>query len=120
MRFVLYDDETVEPITVVSVPGVGDRDIERLGRRLILAPVPCAQLTLRDGGGPEPEKLSFVEVRFEQFARRGFLVWMAFTRQVELAMLIEPDFLPGQRAEVGRLRQRADSIADLFRYALSR
>ena len=27
MRFVIFDDETMEPITVVNLPGIAERDI---------------------------------------------------------------------------------------------
>jgi len=114
MRFVIYDDETVEPITVVSVPGLGDRDIERMGRWLVLAPMPTIVSMIDRGEEPRRPGNDIVCVRFEKFRRRDVWVWMAFTKQADIAMLLEPDFLPGQRGEVNRLRDRAASLDRLF------
>jgi hypothetical protein len=118
MRFVIYDDETVEPITVVDLPGFGERDIERLGCRILLSPQPDFSLS-RAEPSSDFMPLKVVEVRFEQFQRRGVLAWMAFTRETELAMLLDPSWLPGQRPAIARMRDENDGLMRLLMLALS-
>lgn len=115
MRIVIYDDEDMEPITVVNLRGVAERDIYALDMRLRLA-IPAPP--------PAPsEEVSFitmrvVDVTFERFLRRGKVHLMAFTKTADLAMLLKPDWLPGQRPTVEALWRENDKLTDLFMKAL--
>jgi len=61
MRFVLYDDETMEPITVINLPGITERDAkeQRWGAVLRL---------------PVPEPVQFRVTDFEDVAYRPMRV----------------------------------------------
>lgn len=117
MRFVIYDDETMEPITVVDLPGIGERDIERLGRRILLPPRP--EIKIGEPPSSDFRRMEIVEIRFEQFQRRGARTWMAFTREAELAMLLDPAWLPGQRPAIARMQDENSGLMRLLTLALS-
>lgn len=121
MRFVLYDDETLEPITVVNISGFGERDIERHGRRYRV-PVP-PKMTLptwrEEAPDNQPVMMDIVEIWFERFARGDQRAWMAFTRATDLAMLLTPDWLPGQRPTIAELREREAGLMKLLDMVLS-
>jgi hypothetical protein len=120
MRLVIYDDDTMEPITVVSVPWFGEKDIERLGRRLRLSTPPPQELVAFDPGPPEaPFRAPIVELRFEQFVRHGRPSWMCFTREAELAMLLDPDWLPGQRRRINEIKDSERTLIAMLARALS-
>ena len=98
MRVVLYDDETMEPLTVMHIPSWG---VEALvsGRRLnvpMVLPIKFHDCT--DEIGPIPK--TYVQIWFEEFVRNGRRHWFAFTREGEDAMLCKAVFLPGQQREV--------------------
>lgn len=98
MRVVLYDDETMEPLTVLQLPSwVTSRLVsgERMRVPMILP------LRLEDESiplGPLPK--TSVTIWFEKFIRHGSEHWFAFTAEGEDAMLCKAVFLPGQYREV--------------------
>jgi hypothetical protein len=118
MRFVIYDDETLEPITVLNLRGFTERDIERHGRHYRV-PVPLP-LPLKISPKPPSEealleKIPVVELEFERFRRESPRhgrqdSWMCFTRATDLAMLLIPDWLPGQRPAVTALMEQNDRL----------
>lgn len=120
MRFVIFDDETMEPITVVNLPGVAERDIcERLGRRIRLTPK-LEAWTVTAGHPPPPvSRPRYVECWFEQFVRKGKTTIMCFTSQAGLALLLKPDFLPGQRGAVSHLEEGNRRLAAMLLAAIS-
>lgn len=120
MRFVIYDDESLEAITVVSLP-LTDRDIAKGGRRWRVALPP--ELPLRVSGEPiEPTAdldLRVVEMEFEPIVRNSLRhgeqrSWLCFTRATELAMLMNPAWLPGQRRAVDYLQDQNDALTRLL------
>lgn len=119
MRFGIFDDEDMEPITVVNLPGFTDQQILRMNGRLMLVPPVRPLLAMHDCPPPLAyEKLEYVEIRFEQFQRNGVRHWFAFTRQAALAMLLDPAWLPGQLGAVQRIEQDRDALANLLMHAL--
>jgi hypothetical protein len=120
MRFVIYDDDTMEPVTVVSVPWFGEKDIEQLGRRLLLSAPPPQELVAFNPEQPKaPFRERIVELRFEQFVRHGRLSWMCFTREAELAMLLDPDWLSGQRRHINEIKDGERALIAMLARALS-
>jgi len=91
MRVVIVDRETLEPITVVSVPTLLLQEIEEGLRepwlRLAVPPkLPCAAMPI-----------ATIEVRvveIELFFERD--LWIGKTRQGELALTLRAELLPGQ------------------------
>lgn len=122
MRFVIFDDETMEPITVVNLPGIAERDIlERMGGIVRMAIIPKFEFKVREADNPPaPAKMDVVVLRFERFVRRNQVSLMCFTREAELAMLLDPDFLPGQRGCVRDLQRQNDRLAELVLKAISK
>ena len=118
MRIVIYDDEDMEPITVVNLRGVGERDIHALGERIRIAvpPPPLYPTSFCDAPATATAdiEMRFVDVTFERFTRRGRARFMAFTKTADLAMLLKPDWLPGQRPAVEALWRENDKLTDLF------
>lgn len=123
MRFVIYDDETLEPITVISLTGWGWKDIEARGNRFRLAV--HEQIPIRTNPPTEEEMACYqpiktVDIWFERFRRGGQETWMCFTRQSELAMLLRPSWLPGQRSTVQELERMNKRLTAMFLSALAR
>lgn len=118
MRFVIYDDESMEPVTVVNLPGVAERDIfGRMNGRIRLSPMQPVALVSSESPR-EPTKQRVVELWFEKFSRKGQISIMCFTNEAALAMLLRPDFLPGQQRAVDELRDDRRSLEKLLMAAL--
>ncbi len=119
MRFVIYDDESLEPITVINLRGVTERDIEEHGRRYRVAVPPelpprpiTAKMALL-------EAMRIVDLQFELLVRRSpqgreQVTYMCFTKQEELAMLLKPDWLPGQRPAIDFIERQNDALTKML------
>jgi len=116
MRFVIYDDETLEPITVVNLRGVGWKDIERRGRHWrVTVPSPPPTVLMRDSEVPPKfYEMRIVDLWFERFRRKDQESWMCFTKQTDLAMLLLPDWLPGQRATIDELERHNEHLVEIL------
>lgn len=118
MRFVIYDEETMEPITVVSIAGIGEKDIEQHGRRLKLS-VPPDWTTATTRGPSEPLEtiiqMRTVDLTFEPLFRNGRQAsWLCFTREAELAMALDPAWLPGQQSRINAMEAERRFLARLI------
>lgn len=119
MRVVIYDEESLEPITVVNLPGLTERCLEERQnwRVSLFRPEPEPDIC-----GPSPEfssKIKYVDLEFERISRVTLthgeqVTWLCLTRATELAMLLAPDWLPGQRPAIDRLQQENERLADLM------
>lgn len=113
MRIVIYD-EYLEPLTVVSIPGLTDRDIEDHGRFWRL-PV-HERLPLPTWKPEEPTttmtKMKVVDLKFEPIRRGEHRGWMVFTKQDEWALLLDSCLLPGQRRDYDDLRTINAALSD--------
>jgi len=124
MRVVIFDEETLEPVTVVNLPGLTDRCLEE--RKFWRVAVPLTG-PVRDADGLHgwTDAVRYVDLEFERFSRCTLthgeqLSWLCLTRAADLAMLLEPDFLPGQTPAIQRLQDENARLADLMGTALSR
>ena len=98
MRVVLYDDGTMEPITVLHLPSwmtTRMADGERMR-----VPIFRSVVVERADGPIGPPPKSWVTIWFERFIRNGQSHWFAFTTEGEDALLCKAVFLPGQQREV--------------------
>lgn len=117
MRFVIYDDESLEPITVLNLP-ITERDA--LQRRVWRVPVPPSIPAFYSKDEvPSCEPISVVDIEFEPFQRNSLRHGMqrsvfAFTRATELAMLLNPAWLPGQRRAVDYLQDQNDALTNML------
>jgi hypothetical protein len=115
MRVVISDEESLEPITVVNLPGLTDRCLlEKSHWRL---PVPRSLLRA-------DKPIEYIDLEFEQISRVTLrhgeqTTWLCLTRATALAMLLTPDWLPGQLPAVQRLQEENERLADLMAQALS-
>lgn len=123
MRVVVYSDEDLEPITVLRLP-ITERDIESRGR-VWRVPVP-EQFTISVQPLSKEEMMRpvrVVELWFERFVRdrHGHKqeTWMCFTKADDLAMLLNPDWLPGQRSAVNYLQDQNDSLVRMLMRVMS-
>lgn len=124
MRFVIYDDESLEPITVLDLPFTNswmDERIRNHGYRWRM-PVPAdmyyGAVAFHD---PEPEcvPIRIVDLEFEPFVRNTRRhgeqrAWFCFTRAADLAMLLNPTWLPGQRRAVDYLMEQNDALTRML------
>jgi hypothetical protein len=105
MRVVLYDDETMEPLTVLHLPSWATTRLvsgERIRVPMILP------IRWEDGTGEiGPVPKTFVHIWFEKFIRHGREHWFAFTAEGEDAVMCKAVFLPGQQREVQSLERTA-------------
>lgn len=112
MRVVLYDDETMEPLTVLHLPSWFT---ERLvaGERMRV-PMILPMSAIADDDVPvAPTPKTSVTIWFEQFVRHGREHWFAFTAEGADAMMCRAVFLPGQYREV-QSREQAAFMAGLL------
>ena len=120
MRFVIYDDATLEPITVVNIPGFTDRDIQDHGCRYRLAVPPVGPPSQVDPRMPWEEIMRIVDLKFEPIMRANPMTrtvqrgWMCFTKQDELALLLMPDWLPGQRLTIDEIQKQNDGLTSML------
>ena len=108
MRIVLFDDETMEPLTVLSVPGWA-ADMMKDGcvyRAPVMEPISMYEY---DPRGVKPAKFRTVSIRLERFIRREQEHWFAFTKDAETSLLLRSVFLPGQQREVSYREKEAFS-----------
>lgn len=124
MRVVIYDEESLEPITVVNLPGLTDRNLEE--RRYWRVSVHDGQNLPREAAINRTisDSFRFVDLEFEKISRVTVrhgeqVTWLCLTRATELAMLLAPDWLPGQRPAIEQLQQDNERLASLMIKALS-
>jgi len=114
MRVVIYDEESLEAITVVDLPGLTDMALEE--RKIWRAAVP---LQPGETGANFIDSTRFVDLTFERISRVTLtygeqLTWLCLTRATELAMLLTPDWLPGQRPAIQHLQNENERLAQLI------
>lgn len=119
MRVVIYDEESLEPITVVNLPGLTERNLEE--KRFWRVSVHDGQNAPREMP-PErrySDRLRFVDLTFEKVRRVTLtygeqITWRCLTRATDLAMLLTPDWLPGQRPVIDMLQEENERLASLM------
>ncbi len=112
MRIVIYDDETMEPITVVDVRGLTERHIDDLGGRPLFLPIKH-QTNFMDATPRSMKRPYIVTIWFEKFVRNDMVTHMCFTNQAELAMLLGPSFLPGQQRRINEMQDHIRGLTKL-------
>jgi hypothetical protein len=121
MRVVISDEESLEPITVVNLPGLTDRCLhERSHWRVAVPPSLLPQGERTEFG----KTVDYIDLEFEQISRVTLrhgeqTTWLCLTRATELAMLLTPDWLPGQRPVIERLQDENERLASLMNTVLS-
>lgn len=119
MRVVIHDEESLEPITVVNLPGLTERNLEEKRHW---------RVSIHDGANVPREmpaersysdRLRFVDLTFEKITRVTLtygeqITWRCLTRATELAMLLTPDWLPGQRPAIDLLQEENERLASLM------
>lgn len=123
MRVVIYDEESLEPVTVVELPGLSDMALREKQDWRVAVQV---KEPARSRAGEEPrftDTMRFVDLKFEQLSRVTIthgeqLTWLCLTRAAELAMLLTPEWLPGQRPAIQQLQQENDRLAELIASSL--
>lgn len=119
MRVVIHDEESLEPITVVNLPGLTERNLEEKQHW---------RVSIHDGANVPREmpveraysdRLRFVDLTFEKVRRVTLtygeqITWRCLTRATELAMLLTPDWLPGQRPAIDLLQEENERLATLM------
>lgn len=123
MRVVIYDEESLEPVTVVELPGLSDMALREKQDWRVAVQV---KEPVRAKSGEEQrftDTMRFVDLKFEQLSRVTIthgeqLTWLCLTRATELAMLLTPEWLPGQRPAIQQLQQENDRLAELIASSL--
>lgn len=118
MRIVVYDDEDMEPITVLDLKGVTYRDIERVGM-VWRVPVPPSLPHPMGYGVPAMPCAEVVTLHFERFIRknrdgRHQESLIVFTKAAALAMRLKPGWLPGQRPTIDYLQSQNDFLTGMI------
>ena len=119
MRVVIYDEESLEPITVVNLPGLTERCLEerQLWRMALQTEVSEPELTGTDR--QFSDYVRYVDLEFERITRVTLrngeqVTWLCLTRAADLAMLLTPDWLPGQRPAIEQLQLENNRLASLM------
>lgn len=108
MRVVLFDDETMEPLTVIKLP-IWAHERLRTGERInfpVLEKLTPSSFR-KDLDPLEPLSMKIVTVWFEEFRRNGQNHWFCFTRDSENSLKLKAMFLPGQVKEVQKREENA-------------
>ncbi|MCB2064926.1 MAG: hypothetical protein KDE25_16100 [Novosphingobium sp.] len=119
MRVVIHDEESLEPITVVTLPGLTEKNLE-MKRHW--------RVSIHDGANQPREmpaeraysdRMRFVDLTFEKVTRVTIthgeqVTWRCLTRAADLAMLLTPDWLPGQRPAIDMLQRENERLASLM------
>lgn len=108
LRVVVYDDETMEPITAITLQRWM---FERLrdGDSIRIPYYPPVVGQYSGNAKFEPTGPMWAEVWFEKFIRHGHEHWFCFTRDGEHAVRLKSTFLAGQLSEVQRRERDAFS-----------
>ena len=119
MRVVIYDEESLEPITVVNLPGLTEKCLEE--KRFWRVSVHNADNQPQQAAADRKfsDSLRYVDLEFEKISRVTLrhgeqVTWLCLTRATELAMLLAPDWLPGQRPAIERLQFENERLASLM------
>ena len=119
MRVVIYDEESLEPITVVNLPGLTERCLEerQLWRMALQTEVSEPELTGTDR--QFSDYVRYVDLEFERITRVTLrngeqVTWLCLTRAADLAMLLTPAWLPGQRPAIEQLQLENNRLASLM------
>ena len=129
MRFVVYDDESLEPITVLNLPFTNnwmDDRIRNHGYRWrVPVPEPLEFRVRPLDDYPTTTKMRIVDLEFEPFVRNSRRhgtqrAWFCFTQATELAMLLNPAWLPGQSSAIGYLMDQNDALTRMLMMAMTR
>jgi len=107
MRVVLFDHESMEPITVLQLPSWAYDMLRE--RRQVTFPVWLDLAKAYDVAGEVPRAMDIpkVTVWFEKFVRNEQAHWFCFTNDGENALKLKAAFLPGQYGEVQRRTNEA-------------
>lgn len=121
MRTVIYSQD-FEPITVVDLPVMPEQILRYMGGRVRLAalePLPWST---------KPFASDVVEITYKVVTltmeslrwKDGSVKWIFVADCDETALLLKPDFLPGQRRAVQDGERAKQKLAELFMAALRR
>ncbi|MCB2049065.1 MAG: hypothetical protein KDE32_12695 [Novosphingobium sp.] len=119
MRVVIHDEESLEPITVVTLPGLTEKNLEE--KRHWRVSIHDAANMPREMPSERAysDRLRFVDLTFEKVTRVTIthgkqVTWRCITRAADLAMLLTPDWLPGQRPAIDMLQSENERLASLM------
>ncbi len=119
MRIVICDEESLEPITVVNLPGLTDRNLEEKRHWRVSVHDGRNEPREMPGDRAYSDRMRYVDLTFEKISRVTLthgeqISWMCLTRAAALAMLLTPDWLPGQRPVIDQLQQENERLASLM------
>lgn len=109
MRCVIFDPEDMEAVTVIQVPDDFLHEIGA-GKRppylnfAVYKPLTFADLQAVDSAVLEPPPIA--TILFERFQRNGVWTWCGIATNVELALALKSEFLPGQQKEAWAERRK--------------
>ena len=118
MNVVIYTRD-MEPITIVDLPlhclEFGER--QRVVRVAIEDEIP---LVPPDAGAPMAPALRTVSLMFTQLQMPGKRAWIIQTLDDELALLLRPSWLPGQRRKINEYERNNRRLATMLLDVLAR
>ena len=119
MRVVIHDEETLEPITVVTLPGLTETNLQRKRHWRVSVHDGANELREMPAQRAYSDRLRFVDLTFERVSRVTLthgeqVTWRCLTRATDLAMLLTPDWLPGQRPAIDMLQRENERLASLM------
>lgn len=117
MNIVLYTSD-FEPITVLNLPVWLLEQLEQVGQVRVAVMEPVKLQAAPELQDTIPE-LKTVAIRCEKLRwRDGSLKPILITDDEELAMILKPEWLPGQRASINGYKQAIRTLTDQLVRAL--
>jgi len=117
VKILIFDDFLFEPITFVDVPF---RGFELLERKWICLPVyPQGYYDFKPMTTPQSIEFNTIDIRIERF-RRDHEAYgiqeslLGFTSRDDLARLLIPSWLPGQKGAVNELMMQNDRLTEMI------
>jgi len=109
MRFVIYDKDDHEPITVISLPKWACDVAMQRGHVRVHAMPKFDPKPFDVQAAPEMTvQLTIITLSFEPvYKGKELLMWLVYADDPVSALLLKSTFLPGQRGEINKIKREA-------------
>ena len=120
MNIVLYTRD-FEPITILDLPVWLIEQMERQGRVRVAVQEPLSTQWMTNSdpttmSQPKTVTLECYRLRWSDGSQKPIIV----TQDDELALILRPDWLPGQRAQVNQYKQTITNLVYMLKKAMNR
>jgi hypothetical protein len=123
MNIVIYARQDMQPLTVIDLPM---RQLEMGAHRgvvriEVMDPIDLRPMLYSSASSlAESARYHTVDLMFHRLVMLGTETFLITTSDEEFALLLKPDWLPGQRGRANQLKKERDQMAQALVIALTR